>query len=94
MERTLDDSAIRRIVLPQAFLAIDAILMLYQNVAQGLVVYPAVIARRLQEELPFMATENILMAAVRQGEIVSTARADPSAQRGGAGTGQAVWPPQ
>jgi adenylosuccinate lyase len=67
MERTLDDSAIRRIVLPQAFLAVDAILLLYQNVAQGLVVYPAVIARRLREELPFMATENILMAAVRQG---------------------------
>jgi adenylosuccinate lyase len=67
MERTLDDSAIRRIVLPQAFLATDAILVLYQNVAQGLVVYPAVIARRLQEELPFMATENLLMAAVRQG---------------------------
>jgi adenylosuccinate lyase len=67
LERTLDDSAIRRMVIPQAFLAIDAILMLYQNVAAGLVVYPAVIARRLQEELPFMATENILMAAVRQG---------------------------
>src|SRR5690606_37589785 len=67
MERTLDDSAIRRIVLPQAFLAVDAILLLYQNVAKGLVVYPAVIAKRLREELPFMATENILMAAVRQG---------------------------
>jgi adenylosuccinate lyase len=67
MERTLDDSAIRRMVIPQAFLAVDAILLLYQNVTQGLVVYPAVIARRLREELPFMATENILMAAVRQG---------------------------
>jgi adenylosuccinate lyase len=67
MERTLDDSAIRRIVLPQAFLAADAILLLFENVARGLVVYPAVIARRLQEELPFMATENLLMAAVRRG---------------------------
>jgi adenylosuccinate lyase len=67
MERTLDDSANRRIVLPQAFLAIDAILTLYQNVAEGLVVYPQVIARRLAEELPFMASENILMAAVAAG---------------------------
>jgi adenylosuccinate lyase len=67
MERTLDDSANRRIVLPQAFLAIDAILILYQNVATGLVVYPQVIAKHLREELPFMATENILMAAVAAG---------------------------
>jgi len=67
MERTLDDSAARRLVIPQAFLAIDAILVLMQNVADGLVVYPKVIARRLAEELPFMATENILMAAVRVG---------------------------
>jgi len=67
MERTLDDSAIRRIVIPQAMLAIDAILILYQNVTEGLVVYPAVIARHLNEELPFMATENLLMAAVRAG---------------------------
>lgn len=67
MERTLDDSANRRLVLPQAFLAVDAILILYQNVATGLVVYPQVIARRLREELPFMATENILMAAVAAG---------------------------
>jgi adenylosuccinate lyase len=64
MERTLDDSANRRLVIPQAFLAIDAILILYQNVATGLVVYPQVIAKHLREELPFMATENILMAAV------------------------------
>src|SRR6185436_1911769 len=55
MERTLDDSANRRLVIPQAFLAIDAILILYQNVASGLVVYPQVIARYLREELPFMA---------------------------------------
>jgi len=67
MERTLDDSANRRLVLPQAFLAIDAILILYQNVASGLVVYPQVIASHLREELPFMATENILMAAVAAG---------------------------
>ena len=67
MERTLDDSANRRLVLPQAFLAIDAILILYRNVASGLVVHPNVIARHLNEELPFMATENILMAAVAAG---------------------------
>ena len=67
LERTLDDSANRRLVLPQAFLAIDAVLMLYQNVAAGLVVYPQAIARTLREELPFMATENILMAAVAAG---------------------------
>ena len=67
MERTLDDSANRRLVLPQAFLAIDAILLLFQNVAAGLVVYPRVIARNLGEELPFMATENILMDAVAAG---------------------------
>ena len=67
LERTLDDSANRRLVLPQAFLAIDAVLLLYHNVAAGLVVYPEVIARGLGEELPFMATENILMAAVAAG---------------------------
>ena len=67
MERTLDDSANRRLVIPQAFLAIDAVLILYQNVATGLVVYPQVIAKHLREELPFMATENILMAAVAAG---------------------------
>ncbi len=67
MERTLDDSAIRRLAIPQGFLAIDAILILLQNITSGLVVYPRVIARRLDEELPFMATENILMAAVAAG---------------------------
>jgi adenylosuccinate lyase len=67
MERTLDDSANRRLVIPQAFLAIDAVLVLYQNIASGLVVYPQVIAKHLREELPFMATENILMAAVAAG---------------------------
>lgn len=67
LERTLDDSSNRRLVIPQAFLATDAFLILYHNVAQGLVVYPEVIARNLREELPFMATENILMAAVEAG---------------------------
>ena len=67
LERTLDDSANRRLVLPQAFLAIDAVLILYLNVADGLVVYPKVIAKNLESELPFMATENILMAAVAAG---------------------------
>lgn len=67
MERTLDDSANRRLVIPQAFLAVDAILVLLQNITAGLVVYPKIIAKNLQEELPFMATENILMAAVAAG---------------------------
>lgn len=67
MERTLDDSANRRLVLPQAFLAIDAILILYQNIAEGMVVYEKVIEKNLRSELPFMATENILMAAVEKG---------------------------
>jgi len=67
LERTLDDSANRRLTIPQAFLAVDAILILYQNIASGLVVYPQVIAKHLAEELPFMATENILMAAAAAG---------------------------
>lgn len=67
MERTLDDSANRRLVIPQAFLAIDASLVLMQNVADGMVVYPATIAKNLNAELPFMATENILMQAVTAG---------------------------
>jgi adenylosuccinate lyase len=67
LERTLDDSANRRLVLPQAFLAADAVLILCQNVTSGLVVYPRVIAANLEAELPFMATENILMAAVAAG---------------------------
>ena len=66
-ERTLDDSANRRIVLPEAFLAVDAILELYLNISSGLVVYPKSIERNLRSELPFMATENILMAAVKRG---------------------------
>lgn len=67
LERTLDDSANRRLSLPQSFLAVDAILILYRNIAEGLDVYPHVIARRLAEELPFMATEEILMAGVEAG---------------------------
>jgi len=67
MERTLDDSANRRLVIPQAFLAIDATLILYRNIVDGMVVYPEVIGRHLAEELPFMATEEILMAGVQQG---------------------------
>jgi len=67
LERTLDDSANRRLVLPQAFLAIDAVLILYRNVVDGMVVYPKVIAKNLGEELPFMATEEILMAGVQAG---------------------------
>lgn len=67
LERTLDDSANRRLSIPAAFLTTDAILQLVLNVTSGLVVYPKVIARHLQEELPFMATENILMAATRKG---------------------------
>jgi adenylosuccinate lyase len=66
-ERTLDDSANRRLTLPQAFLAADAVLILCQNVTAGLVVYPQVIAAALQAELPFMASENILMAGVAAG---------------------------
>lgn len=67
LERTLDDSANRRLTLPQAFLAADAVLILCQNVTAGLVVYPRVITAHLEAELPFMATENILMAAVAAG---------------------------
>ena len=67
MERTLDDSANRRIAIPEAYLGTDAILLLMHNVSAGLVVRPAVIRRHLDEELPFMATETILMHAVRRG---------------------------
>ena len=67
LERTLDDSANRRLTLPQAFLAADAVLILCQNVTGGLVVYPKVIGAHLAAELPFMASENILMAAVAAG---------------------------
>ena len=66
-ERTLDDSANRRIVNAQAFLAVDAILNLYMNVAENLVVYEKVIAKHIAQELPFMATENIMMECVKAG---------------------------
>ncbi len=66
-ERTLDDSANKRLAIPEAFLAADAALIIALNVCDGLVVYPQVIAKHLREELPFMATENILMAAVKAG---------------------------
>jgi adenylosuccinate lyase len=67
LERTLDDSANKRISIPEAFLAVDSILNLYHNVASGLVVYERMIERHIQQELPFMATENILMEAVKRG---------------------------
>ncbi|WAW15160.1 adenylosuccinate lyase [Peptostreptococcus equinus] len=66
-ERTLDDSANKRISVPEAFLATDAVLNLCANVSDGLVVYPKVIEQRLMKELPFMATENIMMDAVKRG---------------------------
>lgn len=66
-ERTLDDSANKRISIPEAFLAVDAILSLYINVVDGLVVYPKVIYQQFMREIPFMATENIMMDAVKKG---------------------------
>ena len=66
-ERTLDDSANKRLSVPEGFLAVDGILDLYLNVVDGLVVYPKVIESRLMKELPFMATENIMMDAVKAG---------------------------
>lgn len=67
LERTLDDSANKRISVPEAFLAVDAILNIYLNVASGIKVYPKVIEKHVSEELPFMATENIMMRAVKNG---------------------------
>jgi adenylosuccinate lyase len=67
LERTLDDSSNRRLSLPEAFLALDGALDLMHNVASGLVVYEATIRKNLMAELPFMATENILMACVKLG---------------------------
>jgi adenylosuccinate lyase len=67
LERTLDDSAIRRITNPEGFLTCDAVLLILTNVARGLHVYPNTIAKNLADELPFMATEAILMDAVQQG---------------------------
>ncbi len=67
LERTLDDSANRRMSLPEGFLTADAILRIVHNVADGLTVYPAMVRRNLAAELPFMASEVILMAAVQRG---------------------------
>jgi adenylosuccinate lyase len=67
LERTLDDSANRRIAIPESYLATDALLLLVHNVSSGLIVRPAVIRKHLEDELPFMATEAILMQAVRAG---------------------------
>ena len=93
MERTLDDSANRRLSLPLSFLSIDAVLILYRNIAEGLVVYPHVVKKNLNEELPFMATEEILMAGVQAGgdrqqlhEVIrdhSQAAADQVKKQGG-----------
>ncbi len=66
-ERTLDDSANKRLTIPESFLAADASLIIAANISDGLVVYPKVIARHIEEELPFMATENIIMEAVKKG---------------------------
>ena len=67
LERTLDDSANRRLVLPEAFLATDAILLLWRSVAAGLTVHPAMVRRNLEEELPFIASESVLLAAAARG---------------------------
>lgn len=66
-ERTLDDSANKRLSVPEAFLAVDAILEIYQNITSGLVVHEKVIEKHIMEELPFMASENIMMDAVKRG---------------------------
>lgn len=66
-ERTLDDSANRRIILPEGFLGVDAILAITANVASGMVIWPLVIEQRIREELPFIASENIMMACVQAG---------------------------
>ena len=66
-ERTLDDSANKRIAVPEAYLTIDSVLLIQHNVAAGLVVHPAMIRRRLREELPFLATENLIMQGVNSG---------------------------
>ena len=94
LERTLDDSANKRIAVPEAFLAADAILILLDNVLGGLVVHPEVARRRLEAEAPFLATENLMMEAVRRGgdrqelherlRVHARASADARAATGGA----------
>lgn len=68
MERTLDDSANKRLAIPEGFMAVDAMLILANNISKGLVVYPQIIKKRLKEEMPFMATEAIIMKAVKNGK--------------------------
>jgi len=67
LERTLDDSANRRITLAEGFLTADAILQILQNISEGLVAYPEIIKRRIDNELPFLATENVIIAIVNRG---------------------------
>jgi adenylosuccinate lyase len=93
-ERTLDDSANRRLALAESFLAADAILLLWDAVSDGLVVHPAVVRRRLDEELPFLVTENVMMAAVQKGgdrqvlheklRVLTQAAGDKLKEQGGA----------
>ncbi len=66
-ERTLDDSANKRLAVPQAFLAVDSMLLIWQNILEGMVVYPKMIEKRIMSELPFMATEYIIMEGVKNG---------------------------
>lgn len=75
LERTLDDSANRRIVIPEAFLATDAILLLMSNIVSGMEIYPSEIRRRIERELPFMATEELIVRAVRAGRDRQAAHA-------------------
>lgn len=85
LERTLDDSSNKRLVIPEAFLAVDAALLIVLNVARGLVVYPRTIESAIRAELPFMATEEILMAAVQAGgdrQIVHRKLRDSSQEAG------------
>lgn len=82
-ERTLDDSANKRLSVPEGFLAIDGILDLCLNVVDGLVVYPKVIYKHFMAEIPFMATENIMMDAVKRWKPSGTARENPSAVHAG-----------
>jgi adenylosuccinate lyase len=93
LERSLDDSANKRVAVPEAFLAADAILVLLENVVRGLVVHPEVSRRRLAEQLPYLATEELLMEAVRRGgdrqelherlRVHARASADLAAREGG-----------